>query len=136
MSLRIGIDMDGTLVDTEHLWLQAELLTMLRLGGEWTATDQQHCLGGPLERVVDYMAGKGDPEIVGRFPGVLTGIVKFRFRFKATSGGLLAFVSERFDTLGLGFDVSRDASDIQVFLVEIVVVSLCFGVLSFSFGQI
>ncbi len=56
--------MDGTLVDTEHLWLQAELLTMLRLGGEWNPVDQQHCLGGPLERVVDYMAGKGDPEIV------------------------------------------------------------------------
>jgi beta-phosphoglucomutase-like phosphatase (HAD superfamily) len=58
-------DMDGTLVDTEHLWLQAELLTMLRIGGEWTDADQQHCLGGPLERVVEYMAGKGDPEIVG-----------------------------------------------------------------------
>ena len=56
--------MDGTLVDTEHLWLQAELLTMLRLGGEWSAADQQHCLGGPLERVVTYMAGMGDPEIV------------------------------------------------------------------------
>lgn len=57
-------DMDGTLVDTEHLWLQAELLTMLRLGGEWTPVDQQHCLGGPLERVVEYMSGKGAPEIV------------------------------------------------------------------------
>ena len=56
--------MDGTLVDTEHLWLQAELLTMLRLGGGWTPVDQQHCLGGPLERVVGYMAGKGDPGIV------------------------------------------------------------------------
>ena len=56
--------MDGTLVDTEHLWLRAELLTMLRLGGEWTPADQQHCLGGPLERVVEYMAEKGDPNIV------------------------------------------------------------------------
>ena len=56
--------MDGTLVDTEHLWLRAELLTMLRLGGEWTPADQQHCLGGPLERVVEYMAEKGDPNLV------------------------------------------------------------------------
>jgi beta-phosphoglucomutase-like phosphatase (HAD superfamily) len=57
-------DMDGTLVDTEHLWLQAERLTMERIGGEWTAADQAHCLGGPLERVVDYMADRGDPGAV------------------------------------------------------------------------
>ena len=58
-------DMDGTLVDTEHLWLHAERLTMERIGGEWTAADQAHCLGGPLERVVDYMADRGDPACVG-----------------------------------------------------------------------
>jgi HAD superfamily hydrolase (TIGR01509 family) len=51
-------DMDGTLLDTEHLWLQAEMSTMAAVSGHWTAEDQMHCLGGPLERVVDYMVGR------------------------------------------------------------------------------
>lgn len=58
-------DMDGTLIDSEHLWLRAEILTMERLGGSWSEADQAACLGGPLERAVDYMierAGGGhDP---------------------------------------------------------------------------
>lgn len=48
-------DMDGTLLDSEHLWLRAEELTMASLGAAWSAQDQANCLGGPLERVVDYM---------------------------------------------------------------------------------
>ena len=63
-------DMDGTLVDTEHLWLQAERLTMERIGGTWTAADQAHCLGGPLERVVEYMADRSDPSVMGSLESV------------------------------------------------------------------
>lgn len=48
-------DMDGTLIDSEHLWLMAEQSVMSGLGGEWTDADQAHCLGGPLERVATYM---------------------------------------------------------------------------------
>jgi HAD superfamily hydrolase (TIGR01509 family) len=48
-------DMDGTLIDSEHLWLAAEIQVMDALGGQWTSEDQSHCLGGPLERVADYM---------------------------------------------------------------------------------
>jgi HAD superfamily hydrolase (TIGR01509 family) len=48
-------DMDGTLIDSEGLWLDAEHDVMGRLGGSWTDADQRHCLGGPLERVADYM---------------------------------------------------------------------------------
>jgi len=51
-------DMDGTLLDTEHLWLRAEIATMEALDGTWSVDDQRHCLGGPLERVVAYMVGK------------------------------------------------------------------------------
>lgn len=65
-------DMDGTLVDTEHLWLRAEHLTMEHIGGTWSSADQAHCLGGPLERVVAYMTEKVDPGKVG---GLDTGIV-------------------------------------------------------------
>jgi HAD superfamily hydrolase (TIGR01509 family) len=55
-------DMDGTLLDSEDLWLEAETLTMARLGRQWSAADQAHCLGGPLERVVDYMVERSDPQ--------------------------------------------------------------------------
>jgi HAD superfamily hydrolase (TIGR01509 family) len=48
-------DMDGTLIDSEHLWLEAEQRIMKDLGGSWTDGDQEHCLGGPLERVAEYM---------------------------------------------------------------------------------
>lgn len=51
-------DMDGTLIDSEHLWLTAEQLVMTHLGGTWSPQDQLHCLGGPLERVIDYMLAK------------------------------------------------------------------------------
>lgn len=48
-------DLDGTLLESEHLWLKAEQLTMARWDISWSPSDQQACLGGPLERVVAYM---------------------------------------------------------------------------------
>ena len=48
-------DMDGTLVDTEPYWLEAETALMARFGYTWREDDQRHCLGGPLPRVGDYM---------------------------------------------------------------------------------
>ncbi len=55
LPLAVLFDMDGTLVDSEGLWLDAEHDVMARLGGTWSEADQMHCLGGPLERVADYM---------------------------------------------------------------------------------
>lgn len=51
-------DMDGTLIDSEHQWLRAETAVMARHGATWTAEDQLTCLGGPLERVGEYMVAK------------------------------------------------------------------------------
>jgi HAD superfamily hydrolase (TIGR01509 family) len=48
-------DMDGLLVETEHLWYQAELEVMAELGGAWSPADQEVLVGGPLERAVDMM---------------------------------------------------------------------------------
>ena len=56
-------DMDGTLIDSEHLWLEAEIAVMDGLGSSWSSDDQAHCLGGPLERVVDYMIGKSGTDV-------------------------------------------------------------------------
>lgn len=62
-------DMDGTLIDSEHLWLAAEIEVMAHLQSDWTSADQAHCLGGPLERVASYMVQRSgtsqSPEAVG-----------------------------------------------------------------------
>ena len=60
MPSAVLFDMDGTLIDSEHLWLQAEQIVMAALGGSWTQDDQRECLGGPLERVIDYMLARVD----------------------------------------------------------------------------
>lgn len=49
------------MVRTEELWVISEARTMTKLGGVWTAQDAAVSIGGPLDRVVDYMA-----ERVGR----------------------------------------------------------------------
>ncbi|MFZ9988187.1 MAG: HAD family hydrolase [Candidatus Nanopelagicales bacterium] len=63
-------DLDGTLIDSEDLWWEAECLTVGTWGGEWTREDQAHCLGGPLERVTAYMAERTGatvaPEAIGQ----------------------------------------------------------------------
>lgn len=48
-------DMDGTLVNTEPYWLEAETALMARFDYTWSESDQRHCLGGPLPRVGEYM---------------------------------------------------------------------------------
>ena len=52
----IASDLDGTLLDSEDLWWDAECRVVSSWGGVWTREDQAHCLGGPLERVTSYMA--------------------------------------------------------------------------------
>ena len=39
-------DMDGTLLDSEPLWLIAETMTMQVIGGTWETADQAHSLVG------------------------------------------------------------------------------------------
>lgn len=48
-------DLDGTLLDSEDLWWEAECQVVAGWGGTWAREDQAHCLGGPLERVTAYM---------------------------------------------------------------------------------
>ncbi|MDR2983969.1 MAG: HAD family phosphatase [Nocardiopsaceae bacterium] len=51
-------DMDGLLVNTEPLWFEVEHGVMARLGGEWTAQDQQALVGGSLHRSVSYLLSR------------------------------------------------------------------------------
>lgn len=48
-------DMDGTLVETESLWHESEIRTMAQFGYEWTEVDRASSVGGPVDRVIDYM---------------------------------------------------------------------------------
>ena len=38
-------DMDGTLVETESLWHEAEVLTMAAFGSTWSEDEQRFALG-------------------------------------------------------------------------------------------
>jgi len=51
----ILFDMDGTLIDSEPLWLKAEIEVMAEVGCHWDSQDQINCLGGPAERTERYM---------------------------------------------------------------------------------
>ena len=43
----ILFDMDGTLIDSEPLWLESEIEVMAEVGCHWDQQDQINCLGGP-----------------------------------------------------------------------------------------
>ena len=51
-------DMDGTLIDSEPLWIEQERELMESLGAIWTNDDAVHCIGGPMSRVDEYMRSK------------------------------------------------------------------------------
>ena len=53
----VFFDMDGLLVNSEPLWLESETAMMAQYGYQWLETDQAACLGGPLDRVGNYMSG-------------------------------------------------------------------------------
>jgi len=50
------LDMDGTLVETESRWYEAETAVMHSLGAHWTPADQAVLVGGPLLRALEYMS--------------------------------------------------------------------------------
>jgi HAD superfamily hydrolase (TIGR01509 family) len=71
-------DMDGLLVDSEPLWLEAETAVMARLGAGWTKEDQTQLVGGSLDRTVRYLLGKAtrpaSPAVVAQW--LMSGIAE------------------------------------------------------------
>ncbi|MFN9899841.1 MAG: HAD hydrolase-like protein [bacterium] len=51
-------DMDGTLIDSEPLWIEQERELMASLGAAWSDADALHCVGGPMTRVDAFMRRK------------------------------------------------------------------------------
>jgi len=70
------LDMDGTLVDTEDFWWQAEVDLFAELGHRLTAEDRTHVVGGPMSRVIDYLLGRTG---VTLSPAELTVLINQRF---------------------------------------------------------
>jgi HAD superfamily hydrolase (TIGR01509 family) len=74
----VFFDMDGLLVDSEPLWLEAETAVMARLGADWSEHDQTQLLGGSLERTVRHLLGKATrpvpPDVVGEW--LMSGIAE------------------------------------------------------------
>jgi HAD superfamily hydrolase (TIGR01509 family) len=54
----VFFDMDGLTVDSEPQWLISESEVVAPFGYQWTQKDQIACLGGPLEKLGDYMSQK------------------------------------------------------------------------------
>ena len=76
-------DMDGTLVDSEPLWLLCEQELTARFGYDWTTEDQAHCLGGPLDRVGRYMHNLTKAESPEFFTNSLIDLMAHRLRLGA-----------------------------------------------------
>jgi HAD superfamily hydrolase (TIGR01509 family) len=76
----ILFDMDGTIIDSEPLWLQAEIQVMAELGCHWDEQDQINCLGGPMERTEKYMQDRsGNVKPYGYFGQRLNEVMKLKF---------------------------------------------------------
>jgi len=56
----VCFDLDGTLIDSEPLWIDAEASIMLDFDAEWTREDQEFCLGGPLSKVGERMSARAE----------------------------------------------------------------------------
>ena len=64
------VDLDGTLVDSEPVWWEAQNEVRSFWGSSWSTRDHTYCLGGPLDRVSGYMAERigahARPEEIGQ----------------------------------------------------------------------
>ena len=61
-------DMDGTLIDSEPIWIAQERELMNSLGVNWSESDAIHCIGGPMTRVDAYMRSKLDVQQQELYP--------------------------------------------------------------------
>jgi HAD superfamily hydrolase (TIGR01509 family) len=80
-------DMDGTLINSELLWIEQERAMMNELGAQWSDEDSLHCVGGPMARVDAYMRNKLSLENQDRFtPLELTNSLLARMERRLAQG--------------------------------------------------
>lgn len=130
-------DMDGLLIDSEPLWLEAETDVMARLGAGWTEADQHALLGGSLPRTVRYLLAKATrpqpPEVIAGWlmsdiedrvrrdgvplrPGareLLTAVAAAGLPHALVTSSEGGFMRAVLDSTGLSFDVTVCADDVS-----------------------
>jgi HAD superfamily hydrolase (TIGR01509 family) len=80
-------DMDGTLINSELLWIEQERAMMNELAAQWSDEDSLHCVGGPMARVDAYMRSKLSLENQDRFtPLELTNSLLARMERRLAQG--------------------------------------------------
>jgi HAD superfamily hydrolase (TIGR01509 family) len=130
-------DMDGLLIDSEPLWLEAETDVMARLGAGWTEADQHALLGGSLTRTVRYLLAKATrpqpPEVIAEWlmsdiedrvrrdgvplrPGadeLLTAVAAAGLPHALVTSSEGGFMRAVLASTGLSFDVTVCADDVS-----------------------
>lgn len=91
-------DMDGTLIDSEPIWIEQERKLMRSLGAQWSDEDAIACIGGPMARVDAYMREKLPESLRSRYgPFDLTNqLLEFMERRLATE---VSFTTGSFELL-------------------------------------
>lgn len=93
MPSAVLFDMDGTLTDTEPLWLIGETRTMAAFGYTWTSEDQHNCFGLPIPVVSQYMesraGGVSAERIIAELMDTMDELMRTRFAWSPGSRELL-----------------------------------------------
>ena len=87
-------DMDGTIVDTEPYWIQAEKDLVRSYGGSWTDSDAEAMVGQALTYSASLLQNAGVPltarEIIDRLIGEVTAKVRKQVPWRPGARELLA----------------------------------------------
>ncbi|WP_371501244.1 HAD family phosphatase [Kitasatospora sp. NBC_00374] len=124
------LDMDGTLVDTEDFWWQAEASLFAELGYALDEADRAHVVGGPMSRVIDYLLARTGVTLT---PSELTVLINQRFVDLLAGGVPLMPGAERLlNTLGAHGIPAALVSASHRHIIDIVLQSL--GAHHFAFS--
>ena len=86
-------DLDGTLIDTEPVWMAAELRLAAAHGARWTEQDAVACIGNPIpvsaQRLRDAGVALPVEEIVQRLLGEVVSVVRGEIPWQPGAAQLL-----------------------------------------------